>query len=54
MLELAGLATSFSKCGVTAEELPRLAEQAAAQWTAQFNPREVTAADLERIYEQAL
>jgi len=54
MLELAGLETSFSKCGVTAEELPRLAEQAAAQWTAQFNPREVTPADLERIYEQAL
>jgi alcohol dehydrogenase len=54
MLELAGLETRFSKCGVTAEELPRLAEQAAAQWTAQFNPREVTAADLERIYEQAL
>jgi alcohol dehydrogenase len=54
MLELAGLETSFSKCGVTAAELPHLAEQAAAQWTAQFNPREVTAADLERIYEQAL
>ena len=54
MLELAGLEIRFSKCGVTAEELPRLAEQAAAQWTAQFNPREVTAADLERIYEQAL
>jgi alcohol dehydrogenase len=54
MLELAGLETSFSQCGVTADELPRLAEQAAAQWTAQFNPREVTAAELQQIYEQAL
>ncbi|MCE2791592.1 MAG: iron-containing alcohol dehydrogenase [Planctomycetota bacterium] len=54
MLRVAGLATSYRECGVGAEELPELARQAAAQWTAQFNPREVQASDLERLYEQAL
>lgn len=54
MLRAAGLATRYRDCGVEAGELPELARQAANQWTAQFNPRTVTAADLERLYEQAL
>ena len=54
LLQAAGLATKYRDCGVQGEELPELARQAVAQWTAQFNPRAVTASDLERLYEQAL
>lgn len=54
LLALAGLETRFSACGVTSGALALLAEQAAAQWTAQFNPRQVSAAELQRLYEQAL
>ena len=43
----------LSKCGVTQDALPRLAEDAARQWTAAFNPRRVTAADFLRLYETA-
>jgi alcohol dehydrogenase len=34
--------------------VPLLAEEAAQQWTAQFNPRPVTAVELARLYEAAL
>ena len=34
--------------------IPRLAEEAAAQWTGNFNPRPVDAASLEEIYRCAL
>lgn len=54
LLQAAGLATRYRDCGVQGDELPELARQAVAQWTAQFNPRAVTASDLERLYEQAL
>jgi alcohol dehydrogenase len=40
-------------CGVEEELLPVLAEEAARQWTAQFNPRPVTAEDLLTIYREA-
>jgi alcohol dehydrogenase len=33
--------------------LPLLAEEAYPQWTARFNPRPVTEADLLRLYEEA-
>jgi len=33
--------------------LPQLAREAAAQWTASFNPRPITAPDFERLYETA-
>ena len=35
-------------------ELAKLAEEAAGQWTAQFNPRPITASDFEAIYAAAL
>jgi alcohol dehydrogenase len=38
---------------VTAEVVPRLAEEAAKQWTAQFNPRPISAADFQQLYEAA-
>jgi alcohol dehydrogenase len=53
LLELAGLPRSLVDCGVQQEDLPRLATEAATQWTAQFNPRTVTAADFESLYSAA-
>jgi alcohol dehydrogenase len=53
-LATAGLPTSLSDCGVSAGIFPLLAEEAAQQWTAGFNPRPVTEADLCGLYEAAL
>jgi len=33
--------------------IPTLAEEAAKQWTATFNPRTITARDFVRLYEAA-
>jgi alcohol dehydrogenase len=49
----AGLPERLRDCGVEAESLPLLADEASRQWTAQFNPRPVTAADLLEIYRAA-
>jgi alcohol dehydrogenase len=54
LLELAGLPRTLGHCGVSASDVPRLADDAARQWTAQFNPRVVTAADFEQLYTAAL
>lgn len=54
LLELAGLARTLTASGVTADALPRLAEEAAAQWTAGFNPRPAATADFIHLYESAL
>jgi len=47
------LATTLTAARVAAPDTAALAAQAAAQWTAGFNPRPVTAADLARLYEAA-
>lgn len=52
-LRMAQLPTSLSACGVGRGIFSVLAEEAAQQWTATFNPRPVTEADLVRIYETA-
>ena len=49
----AELPTSLSQCDIPRENLPKLAQQAAEQWTAQFNPRKVGSEELTTIYEQA-
>jgi alcohol dehydrogenase class IV len=54
LIRTAALPTSLSECGVSAGILPVLAEEAAQQWTARFNPRPVTHTDLLRLYEAAL
>jgi alcohol dehydrogenase len=54
LVQAAGLPTSLRDCGVGPDDIPRLSAEAAAQWTAQFNPRPVSAADFEVIYSQAL
>ena len=53
LLAAARLATSLTSAQVAAPETTRLAAQAASQWTADFNPRPVTAADLAALYEAA-
>jgi alcohol dehydrogenase len=54
LLKLGGLNPSIAAHGVTEEDIPALASEAATQWTAGFNPRPVTAADFESLYRQAL
>jgi alcohol dehydrogenase len=39
---------------VTESIIPQLASEAAQQWTANFNPRPVTAADFEQLFRDAL
>jgi alcohol dehydrogenase len=53
LMRSAGLPTRLADCGVSRSILPLLAEEAYPQWTARFNPRPVTEADLLRLYEEA-
>lgn len=53
LMQLAGLPTTLSGCGIARGILPVLAEEAARQWTGRFNPRPVTEADLLQFYEEA-
>lgn len=54
LLNLAGMARSLRDLNVDPKLFPTMANEAAAQWTAKFNPREVTARDLQSLYESAL
>jgi alcohol dehydrogenase len=49
----AGLADRLSSRGVERRRLARLAQDAAQQWTASFNPIPVSADDLLQLYEAA-
>ncbi len=49
----AGLPQSLKECGVSDTILPLLAEEANQQWTARFNPRPVTEADILKLYQAA-
>ena len=53
LLDLAGMPRSLKNFGIQEKDLPRLAQDAAGQWTAQFNPRPVAAADFLEIYGSA-
>ena len=50
----AGLAGTLSQYDVKSDNLPQLADDAAQQWTASFNPIPVTRTELLRFYEAAL
>ena len=54
LLLLAGMPTRLSECGVGEDSIPALAEAAAAQWTANFNPRPVGEADFAHFYRSAI
>ena len=51
--EAAGLPRGLGAAGVGREDLPLLAEGAAAQWTGRFNPRPFDAEGAREIYERA-
>jgi alcohol dehydrogenase len=53
LLRAAGLPTTLSACGVPQSVLSDLADEAIEQWTARFNPRPVSRADLLKVYEMA-
>jgi len=53
LLAAARLPRSLEECGVKKEAIPMLAEEAARQWTAQFNPRPVAVNDFVALYEAA-
>ena len=53
-LEQAEIPSRLSAHGILESSLPDLAEEAARQWTAHFNPRAVTAANLLDVYRAVL
>ncbi len=53
LLNLAGFPRSLSDCGVEPPKIKLLAEEAAKQWTAGFNPRRIEVADFVGLYEAA-
>jgi alcohol dehydrogenase len=53
LMKISQLPTSLSALGVTRTILPLLAEEAAQQWTARFNPRPVTEEDILSIFQAA-
>ena len=53
LLNLAQMPRSLAECGVKVSDVPALASEAAAQWTAGFNPRKVTVEDFIGLYEAA-
>ena len=53
LLNLAQMPRSLAECGVRPEKIPLLAEEAARQWTANFNPRPITATDFVALFEAA-
>jgi alcohol dehydrogenase len=53
LLDIASIPQSLKEHDISRQKLPRLAELAAKQWTAQFNPRPLTEPDLLSIYNAA-
>lgn len=53
LLNLAGIARSLDTLGADPRLVPTLAEEAARQWTAAFNPRPVGSSDFAELYEHA-
>jgi alcohol dehydrogenase len=52
LLDQAGIVRSIGALGVPRGDIPRLAQEAASQWTARFNPRPVAAPDFATLYEE--
>jgi alcohol dehydrogenase len=52
LLDVARMREGLSQYGIDRKEFPALAQQAAKQWTAGFNPRPIAAEDFEQLYEE--
>jgi alcohol dehydrogenase len=50
----AGLPVRLADCGIERLAIPRMAAEAAQQWTGQFNPRPVDEQSLRQLYEGAM
>lgn len=53
LLRLTPFPQTLAATGVDRAAIPKLAEEAARQWTATFNPRPIVAADFVQLYEAA-
>jgi alcohol dehydrogenase len=53
LLGLAQMPRSLAECGVERNSVPQLADEAARQWTATFNPRPLTKEDFAKLYEES-
>lgn len=53
LLQLAGMPRSLAECGVQSSMIPTLADEAARQWTATFNPRPIAARDFAALFQMA-
>ncbi|MCW8132471.1 MAG: iron-containing alcohol dehydrogenase [Planctomycetota bacterium] len=53
LLNVANMPRSILDAGAKRSEIARMSEEAARQWTANFNPRALAARDFERMYETA-
>lgn len=53
LLNIAKMPRTLGECGVSADDLPVMADEAVKQWTVNFNPRPMTAADFRELYERA-
>jgi alcohol dehydrogenase len=54
LAEAAGLPLTLREAGVPPSALPRLSEEAAAQWTGRFNPRPLDVAGALELYQRAM
>lgn len=52
-MDAAGMPRDLKDCGVDATKIDLLSEEATAQWTASFNPRDITASDFKGLYSRA-
>jgi alcohol dehydrogenase len=53
LLNQAGMARSLADLKVDPKAIPTMAKEAHAQWTRNFNPREVSVADLQCLYDES-
>ena len=54
ILEAARMRDGIAKLGIDRAAFPKLAAEAAQQWTASFNPRRIDAQDFEELYAEVL
>ncbi len=53
-LDRTGIPRSLAAAGIERPDIDRLSDEAATQWTAQFNPRPVAASDFAALYQSVL
>jgi alcohol dehydrogenase len=53
-LDRTGIPRSLAAAGIERPDIDRLSDEAATQWTAQFNPRPVAASDFAALYRSVL